>query len=81
MRKKCHFVLIDKIIPVLLFRKNKNKFEENLCLINIYAYLYLHFLKLLEMRYNRKKIMETREDQRTLQPRLNEAFHQLEAEF
>lgn len=70
MRKKYHFVLIDKIIPVLLFRKNKNKIEENLCLINTYAYLYLHFLKLLKVRHNRKKIMETREDQRTLQPRL-----------
>lgn len=70
MRKKYQFVLIDKIIPVLLLSENKNKIEENLWLINIYSYLYLHFLKLLEVRHNRKKIMETREDQRILQPRL-----------
>lgn len=69
MRKKYQFVLIDKIIPVLLLSENK-KIEENLCLINTYSYLYLHFLKLLEVRHNRKKIMETWEDQRTLQPRL-----------
>lgn len=69
MRKKYQFVLIDKIIPVLLLSENKNKIEENLCLIHTYSYLYLHFLK-LKVRHNRKKIMETWEDQRTLQSRL-----------
>lgn len=66
MRKKYQFVLIDKIIPVLLLSENKNKIEENLCLINTYSYLYLHFFKTSRS----EALMETREDQRTLQPRL-----------